>query len=413
MPPVLGNFHEQLATNPMSKTRNGFLILVGDGFSSFGTWIDFLAILTLAAYQYHVTPYQMALVSAAGLLPGILLARRIGRLCDEADPKQILLWSIALRVGATGAILFCHDYTLFVALVGMRSIFAGVAPSAINVLAIRTVEPTDRPRFYAVLNVLNNTAKVLAPAIGTVSSSLANEGVTLMVSLAFSVASLFTFALVHVQSKPIRGAFADEQARGAAPDITPLLWIAATYAFFVFMVNNLIPLVLQQSGFDKGLLGILVSCSGAGNILSGLWLARKSGTINMRGHIREMMRPAMLQAIGFGAIGCLLWLGSSYATVVLAGFFFVTGTVSARYAIAMNVYLSTHYENSIGTVSGVVQAWQNSMILVAPLVGALILDSLGVPALFAFSVGTAAVSFALFFALQAGGLPRLQTPEPA
>lgn len=69
----------------------------------------------------------------------------------------------------------------------------------------------------------------------------------------------------------------------------PLLWVATTSAFFVFMVNNLFPLVLQRSGFDKALLGLLISCSGAGNILSGLWLAKKSGVNSMRGDIGELM----------------------------------------------------------------------------------------------------------------------------
>ena len=41
----------------MTKNRNGLLLLAGDGLSAFGTWIDFLAILTLAAYQFHVSPY--------------------------------------------------------------------------------------------------------------------------------------------------------------------------------------------------------------------------------------------------------------------------------------------------------------------------------------------------------------------
>jgi hypothetical protein len=56
----------------MTKNRNGLLLLAGDGFSAFGTWIDSFDILTIAAYQFQVTPYQVAVVSAAGLLPGIL-----------------------------------------------------------------------------------------------------------------------------------------------------------------------------------------------------------------------------------------------------------------------------------------------------------------------------------------------------
>ena len=234
-----------------------------------------------------------------------------------------------------------------------------MAPPAINVLAVRSVEPTERPRFYSILNVLNSSAKVLAPAIGTVSSSLTSEAVALVTSLTFSAASLVAFAFIHLAPRetttdPTGGSRAPIVT--AASNLTPLLWIAATCAFFVFMVNNLVPLALQQSGFDKSLLGLLVSCSGAGNIASGLWLARKSASNAMGGEVSEMMLPAMLQAIGFGAIGLLLWQKPNHVVGILALVFFVGGTFSARCAIAMNVHVSAHYAACIGRVWGVLQA---------------------------------------------------------
>ena len=384
--------------------------------SAFGAWIDFLAILTLAAYQFQVSPYQMAVVSAAGLLPGMLAGPWIGRLCDRKDPRHLLLLSIALRVVVTGAILFCHDLVLFIALVGLRSVFATVAQPAINVMAVRLVEPPQRPRFYAVLNVLNNTAKVLAPAIGTVSSSLTSEAVALVLSGAFSTAALVAFAFIRLAPREATAGPA-ENARAAtatiAPSLMPLLWIAATCAFFVFMVNNLVPLVLQQAGFDKSLLGLLVSCAGAGNIASGLWLARTAAADAMRGDAGEMMRPAMLQALGFGAIGVVLWLRPGHAAVILPVLFFVIGTFSARYAIALSVHIAAHHAAAIGRAWGVVQAWQSAMILVAPLIGAVVLDRWGPAALFAVATGSAVLSFALFQALRTLGMPRLQAATPA
>lgn len=68
--------------------KNEYLLLAGDGFSAFESWTDFLAILTLAAYQFHVSAYEMAIVSAAGLLPGMLLASSIGRWCDRGTPSN-------------------------------------------------------------------------------------------------------------------------------------------------------------------------------------------------------------------------------------------------------------------------------------------------------------------------------------
>ena len=214
----------------------------------------------------------------------------------------------------------------------------------------------------------------------------------------FSATAFVAFACVRL--KPLA---AQEQGTGsqsgvdaALPNLLPLVWIAATYACSVFMVNNLFPLVLQQAGMDKSLLGVLVSCSGAGNILSGLWLARRPANAEFKGKLAEVIAPALGQAAGFGVIGIVLWADTPHTALVLPLIFLVGGTVSARFAVALNVYMSTHYAATMGRVSGTVQAWQNSMIFLAPLLGALVLDRLGGPALFAFATASSIVSFAAF-----------------
>jgi Major Facilitator Superfamily len=399
-----------------STRRNRLLLLGGDGLSAFGTWIDFLAILTLAAYQFQVSPYQMAVVSAAGVLPGVLAGAWVGRLCDRGDAQRLLLASIVGRVGATAAILVCHDYALFVALVASRSVFATVAAPAINVMAVRAVRAAGRPRFYALLNVLNNTAKVLAPALGTVSSSLAGEAVALAMSLACSALSFVAFAMVRLAPREVRTATVDDPAAngGAAlPSLVPLVWIAATSAYFVFMVNNLVPLVLRQAGYDKALLGLLVGASGAGNIVSGLWLAKRVAPGATRGGLNELLLPAVCQAAGFGAIGLVLWTAApGRGALVLGMLFFVIGTCSARFEIAMSVHVAARHAASVGRAWGVVQSWQSAMILVAPLIGAAVLDRAGAPALFAFATVSAFASFGLFIVCRGLGALRPAAPTP-
>ena len=61
---------------------------------------DALAILALAAWQFQVSPLQMALVSAAGLLPGMLAGPAVGRWCDRGPTQRLLMVSIAGRLSA-------------------------------------------------------------------------------------------------------------------------------------------------------------------------------------------------------------------------------------------------------------------------------------------------------------------------
>lgn len=386
----------------MPRPRHATLLLIGDGFSAFGGWIDFLAILTLAAWQFQVSPLQMALVSAAGLLPGMLAGPTVGRWCDRGPTQRLLMASIAGRLLATGAILACHDYAAFLALVGLRSLFATVAPPAINVLAMRAVAADERPRFFSLLNVINNSAKVLAPALGTVSASLASEAWALGLSLVFSAAALAVFAGLRAVDDAPAAAPAAGSAEAERATLWPLLWLTATCAFFVFMVNNLVPLVLQRAAVDKAWLGLLVSSSGAGNIVSGLWLARRAKTHPLRGVLGEMGRPALAQALGFGALGLLLAGRPPAVEWLMCALFFAIGTASARYAIAMSVFVSTRHAAAVGATWGTIQAGQNTMILLAPLLGALVFERWGAAALFGVATGVGVLSLAALGGLTAG-----------
>lgn len=399
-------------TTPPSRTE-ARLLLVGDGLSAFATWVDFLAILSLAAFTYHVTSYEMGLVSAAALLPGILLGRRIGRLCDGQHTKALLLASIIGRVACTAGILLLGRFEVFLLFVGLRSIFATTSPVAINVLTLRCVATDQVPRYLSLLNVLNSSAKVLAPAIGTVSSSLSSESTVLLASALFSALSLACFAGLRPQPQPSDAAMgpagkAAAAAPGDAGSMFPLLWLGTSYALYAFMVNNLVPVVLERAALDKALLGILVSAAGAGNILSGLVVARRQKKQPLKGCTPELTTPALLHALGFAAIGVAFLFRQWPLTTILPLLFFVIGTIGTRFTIGLNVFLARNHAAHIGTASGTLQSYQNAMILIAPLLGAMVLERAGPAALFFAAAGLAITlfgSFAVFHAAASASRP--------
>jgi predicted ATPase len=62
--------------------------------------------------------------------------------------------------------------------------------------------------------------------------------------------------------------------------------------------------------------------------------------------------------------------------------------------------VAMHFTAEADRVPGLLHAWQQAMLFIAPLAGAMVLDRLGAPSLFAFATGSAQVSFALFFLWQ-------------
>lgn len=73
-------------------------LLAGDGLHAFGSWIDHLAILPLAAWRFQASPLEMALVAVAGLLPGIVFGPALGRRVDRGDARRWLLASLGARL---------------------------------------------------------------------------------------------------------------------------------------------------------------------------------------------------------------------------------------------------------------------------------------------------------------------------
>ena len=113
-----------------------------------------------------------------------------------------------------------------------------------------------------------------------------------------------------------------------------------------------------------------------------------------------MLIPALCQAAGLAAIALLLWQRPAGLAMMLPLMFFTIGIFSARLAIAMNVYVATHHAARVGQVWGVVGSWQSAMILLAPLLGAVVLDLWGPAMLFASAAASALISLGLLGALR-------------
>jgi MFS transporter, DHA1 family, staphyloferrin B biosynthesis exporter len=94
--------------------------------------------------------------------------------------------------------------------------------------------------------------------------------------------------------------------------------------------------------------------------------------------------------------------------------FFAIGLASARFAIALNVRLAAHHAAAMGSASARLQACQNAMILVAPVLGASLLERGGGVLLFAAAALALAAALAALPWVNAvtPGLPPLPARPP-
>ncbi len=80
-----------------------FMLLLGNGLVSFGGWIDYIVILTVSVFYWKADQYDVALIGAATLFPGIVLSKPIGMLVSH---RSMIHWLRGVTV-VTGT-LYCR-----------------------------------------------------------------------------------------------------------------------------------------------------------------------------------------------------------------------------------------------------------------------------------------------------------------
>jgi MFS family permease len=391
--------------------RTSVGLIAGSALAGFGAWVDFLAILTLASYEYHANAYLMALISALLLVPGMLLARRAGRLIDRSNPWPILLTSLALRSGVTVLMVMSPSVLVFCALVALRSVFTLPTEPASNVLVNRLIVREDVPRYFGTVGLLRSISKIAAPAIGALIASRLGEGYAIFMSAFMTLAAILVLGWTWAQSPALRAAEAMVAGTGAgnsqAIEEPPLADMSARarllrqltstvtiYAFMLFVINNQLPVLLRDGGFDKALLGLLVSFAAAGGIVAGTYISRKKMTSSSH-PMRATVISVLLTSTCFIGLGLAFTLPVHIAQYPACALFFCTGILGSIEAMRSNTVIVQEFPGSVGTVTATVQFYQSAAMLIAPWLAAIAIPYLSISTLFVIDGGLALVSLAV------------------
>ncbi|WP_330169169.1 MFS transporter [Bartonella grahamii] len=354
------------------------VLLLGNGVVSFGGWIDYIVILTVSVFTLKADQYDVAFIGAATLLPGIVLSKPIGMLVSHHYMIHWLRASLLLRALCTVGLLLATSLQGFIVLAVIRATFNSVAMPAISVLSANSVPENERSRYYSVLNMINSMAKMIGPALGSALSAFLSDTYTLLFSGFLTFLGFMVFCCIGAQPvsslriKKANTMKLQQRLYGT----TWYAYVAVIFIYFamIFMVNNQLPVILNALKMNKQALGMLVSASAIGNFLYGFWSVKKSKHKPFTGKMSELLMPAMSTMVCFVLISvCFFYLDLLHIEALLFCFFLI-GMVSAYFSISSNVYLVTHFNEWIGLASGWVQSVQNLAMLVAPFVGAFVLD---------------------------------------
>jgi MFS family permease len=189
----------------ISHGRRDFAIaLAGRMASTFGDGVALVA-LTLRLQADGARPYEVSLLLAGGVLPQLLLARRIGRLVDARDSRRLLVLGGLVEVGATIPLIFLHAIGPIVILVAVLGVAGSLTGATWSALVPRIVGEDGLASAVSAQQSLNVLVLVGAPAAGGLLAGAFGSGLPVALDAA-------TFAVVTVAGALVRTRRIPEQA---------------------------------------------------------------------------------------------------------------------------------------------------------------------------------------------------------
>lgn len=380
----------------MSNDRRFYTFLTGSFFASFGGWINFLAILNIATFRFNANPFDLVILSAALLVPPILLTRGISRVCVRYASTRVLVVALALTLGTTAALLWVSNFAVFLLVVALKSAALGFTDPAETVYVTASVAEAQQSRAFRLLSLAQNVAKICAPAAGGIVGAWAGDNHTMLVSIVFIAAAIVMMLASASHAKAAPAASTESAGNAAAAvryggPIMPLLLCVGIYFALAAAVNNQFPLMLRNQGFDKSVLGILVSCSALGGVLgSSLPMGRHA----KQAGLSALLAPAFATCALFIAMGGFFRLPLRPAELMLAAAFFATGLAGARFKVECRLFIARRLADQVARASAALQSAGMFMQFVAPCIGAVLASLLSTSDVFIVLGGFSAACLA-------------------
>lgn len=394
----------------MLNNRRFYPFLAGSFCAGFGGWINFLAILNIATYRFQATPFDLVILSAALLVPPILLTRIISHVCSRYASTRVIVAALALTLFTTAALLWVGSFAAFLMVVALKSAALGFTDPAETRYVTTRVEEAQQSRAFRLLSLAQSMAKICAPAAGGIVAAWAGDNHTVLVSLVFIAAAivLMVASAARIQEAP-EPATEDPTPRPAFTGaIVPLLLCVGISFALGAAVNNQFPLMLRNQGFDKSVLGIVVSCSALGGMLGSLL---PMGRAAQRANLGALLLPAFVTSCAFVAIGGIFRLPLRPGEFLLAIAFFLTGIVGARFRIECRLFIARRLADQVASASAALQSTGMLMQFVAPCFGALLTSLVSTSDVFVVLGGVSALCLAAV-AVHYGKQPRPAESPP-
>lgn len=303
------------------RHRNFRLFFVGQGISVIGTWMTKLATSWLV-YQLTHSALLLGVVGFAGQILTFLLGPFAGVWVERLDRRRLLVWTqaaAAVQSLAMAVLTLAHRITLWEvvvlsALQGMINAFD--APARQSFLVQMVDDKKDLGNAIAINSSLNNSARLIGPAIAGLVIGMFGEGWCFLidgVSYFAVIASLLMMQLRRADAKPAKASMFEQMREGwdyvrTFRPVRSILLLFSLISLMGWPYSVLLPIfaghVLHGGPYT---LAWLTGASGVGALVSAVSLAARRSVVGLP---RMIQISAALFGVGLILFGLshTLWL---------------------------------------------------------------------------------------------------------
>ncbi len=406
------------------------LLFAGHVLSSFGDWIDFVALVSLVAYQWDAGAGGLAAVSAAAAVPWMVLAPFSGVWADRLPQKQVLIACDLARAALVLGFLVAPNLPvlvgLLVAKVAVGTLFLPAQQSTLTLV----VPQSSLLAANSLSGFVTQVCKVAGPALGGVLLAVAGAKGAFVVDAATFAASALILSRLRLPDRPKRGTggadggdegtdgrgrFRRELREGfvfVLGNRVLLIAVASLSAtvFLVLAFDTLSPLVLVKIGVAKSLYGPAIAAVAvgavAGTVLVGQWGRRWNAFVVLA--VSQAATGILIALLGAAALTGFRMAPALWLPVAVGIGLCSTGIL----VVFLYLVQKSTPQELMGRVHTVVNVVPTVLQISAPLVGAALAVWIGIGwVLTGAGTGLAALG-ALFLWLRPADTTGVPAAEP-
>jgi MFS family permease len=374
------------------------LLFLGGFISNLGDWLDYLAVIVLIVYRWHLGVPALAAYSVLVALPGVVISPFAGVWADRWPRRATMITCDLLRAVMVLGLLWAPNIVVVLIIITSKSaVSTFFSPAQQSV--IRFTVPENELLAASSLSQLSlQITKVLGPAVGGLIVAIGGIRIAFVCdSVSFLISALSLSLIPYLALRdltkpegitPEKPNFWRELRAGFTVIFTrKVLTVAvismAVTIFIIFTFDSFGVLALQDVGLGPSLLGLAVGSVGLGTALGALVIGQWGY------HISEFKTIALgnlIAGIMVSSVGiAILFRIQLFSIIWLATWFFI-GIGAAALSVPYQYMLQKESPPQLmGRVFASVSSLQTSLQLLAPLIGALIVEAFSIGVVFSIA----------------------------